>query len=67
MAGALILRNADINSWEPFAPLADDPLFRSVQTDPHGYGVVWSDDIDLAELELWLHGETAEPDAAVDR
>ena len=45
---------------EPFAPLADEPLFRSVQADPHGYGVIWSDEIDLAEAELWLHGETAE-------
>ena len=53
-------------SSEPFAALADDPLFRSVQADPHGYGVVWSDEIDLAESELWLYGETAEPDAAVD-
>jgi len=52
---------------EPFAPLADEPFFRSVQADPHGYGVIWSDAIDLAESELWLHGETAEPDAPVDR
>lgn len=54
-------------SSEPFAPLADEPLFRSVQADPHGYGVVWSDEIDLAESELWLHGETPQPDAEVDR
>ena len=52
---------------EPFAPLADEPLFRSVQADPHGYGVVWSDEIDLAESELWLRGEMAEPNAAPDR
>jgi hypothetical protein len=51
---------------EPFAPLADEPLFRSVQADSHGYGVIWSDEIDLAESELWLHGETAEPDAPAD-
>ena len=52
---------------EPFASLADEPLFRSVQADPHGYGVVWSDEIDLAESELWLRGEMAEPNAATDR
>jgi hypothetical protein len=51
---------------EPFRPLADESLFRSVQADPHGYGVVWNDELDLAESELWLNGRTAEPDAPVD-
>ncbi len=47
---------------EPFALLANDAFFRAVQADPHGYGIVWSDDIDLSESELWLNGvlETAE-------
>ncbi len=45
---------------EPFKPLADDVLFRCVKADPHGYGVVWSDDIDLAESELWENGGRAE-------
>jgi len=45
---------------EPFRALADDALFRTVKADPHGYGVAWGDNIDLAEAELWLHGE--EPD-----
>ncbi|MBI4229259.1 MAG: DUF2442 domain-containing protein [Planctomycetes bacterium] len=44
---------------EAFAPLADETLFRSVRADPHGYGVLWNDAVDLAESELWLHGETA--------
>ncbi|MBP8127984.1 MAG: DUF2442 domain-containing protein [Candidatus Hydrogenedentes bacterium] len=39
-----------------FAPLKDDAFFRCVEADPHGYGVVWSADIDLAESELWIHG-----------
>jgi hypothetical protein len=39
-----------------FAPLRTDALFRAVQPDPHGYGVIWNDDIDLAESELWLNG-----------
>ncbi len=41
---------------EPFRPLSDDVLCRCVQADPHGYGVVWTDDIDLSESELWLNG-----------
>ena len=44
----------------PFEPLADDALFRCVKADPHGYGAVWNDDIDLAESELWENGREAE-------
>ena len=44
----------------PFKPLADEALFRCVKADPHGYGVVWNDDIDLAESELWENGEQAQ-------
>jgi hypothetical protein len=40
----------------PFAPLQDDAFFRNVRADPHGYGVVWNDDLDLSESELWIHG-----------
>jgi len=49
---------------KPFKPLADDALFRCVKADPHGYGVVWNDGIDLAESELWENGERAEHAAA---
>ncbi len=41
----------------PFKPLADDAMFRCVRADPHGYGAVWNDDMDLAESELWENGE----------
>jgi hypothetical protein len=52
---------------EPFAALSNESLFRSLQADPHGYGIVWSEELDLAESELWLHGEVGEPEARVDR
>jgi hypothetical protein len=42
---------------EVFAPLKDDALFRCVRADPHGYGVMWNDEIDLAESELWINGK----------
>ena len=42
---------------EPFRLLTDDAFFRCVRVEPNGYAVVWSDRIDLAESELWLHGE----------
>ncbi len=53
-------------AYAPFKPLADDPLFRCVKADPHGYGVVWNDDIDLAEAELWENGREAERAHASD-
>lgn len=39
-----------------FRMLRNEAFFGNVRADPHGYGVLWSDDIDLAESELWIHG-----------
>jgi hypothetical protein len=41
---------------EPFDQLQNESLFRMVQVDRGGYGIVWNDDIDLAESELWING-----------
>jgi hypothetical protein len=41
-----------------FQSLRDEAFFRSVQVDTSGYGVVWDDNTDLSEAELWLNGET---------
>lgn len=49
-----------------FKPLRDDSFFRCAHADSHGYGVVWNDDIDLAESEIWLNGKIAEPDDTLD-
>lgn len=40
-------------------------MFRNVRVDSRGYGIVWNDDLDLSESELWLNGvdEPAETDA----
>lgn len=53
-------------SCEPFRPLADEAMFQCVKADLHGYGVVWNDDIDLAESELWENGREAEQAHAAD-
>ncbi len=45
---------------EVFRPLKEDAIFRCVHADSHGYGVVWNDDIDLAESEIWINGKNAE-------
>lgn len=41
---------------DTFSPLTNDAFFKSVQVDKHGYGVIWSDDLDLSESELWING-----------
>ena len=43
---------------EPFSRLRDEAFFRCVRVEPHGYAVVWDDQLDLAESELWLHGQS---------
>ncbi|MFH1991518.1 MAG: DUF2442 domain-containing protein [Pseudomonadota bacterium] len=46
---------------EAFKPLQNDLLFRDVKADKHGYGVIWSDELDLSESEIWINGSPAEP------
>jgi hypothetical protein len=46
-----------------FAPLWNEALFRRVRAEDHGYAVVWTDEIDLAESELWLNGTPVAADA----
>ena len=48
--GALVSRPA-------FQLLASPAFFRAVRVDAGGYGISWSDDIDLSEYELWTNGE----------
>jgi Protein of unknown function (DUF2442) len=31
-------------------------FFRSFKVDDGGYGIVWNDEIDLSEYELWKNG-----------
>ncbi len=40
-----------------FQSLSNPAFFRAVKVDPGGYGVLWSDDVDLSEYELWANGE----------
>ncbi|MBV5338944.1 MAG: DUF2442 domain-containing protein [Deltaproteobacteria bacterium] len=39
-----------------FFSLKDDTFFRNVHVDQTGYGVVWNDNVDLSESELWING-----------
>jgi len=42
---------------EIFSSLKNPELFKAVQVDVGGYAVVWNNDIDISEHELWIHGE----------
>jgi|LSQX01.2.fsa_nt_gb DNA-binding XRE family transcriptional regulator len=42
--------------WQPFSALQDEQLFRQVKIVAGGYGISWTDDIDLACNELWENG-----------
>jgi hypothetical protein len=43
-----------------FADLRNDALFKTVRVDSGGYGVSWTDEIDLSESELWMKGIKAD-------
>jgi hypothetical protein len=40
-----------------FSPLKDAALFKAVKVEQGGYAVVWSDNIDISEYELWRNGQ----------
>jgi Protein of unknown function (DUF2442) len=41
---------------EAFEPLKNIFLFKQVQVDSTGKAVMWNDEIDIAEYELWTNG-----------
>ncbi|NKB23856.1 MAG: DUF2442 domain-containing protein [Kiritimatiellae bacterium] len=51
---------------EVFSSLKDDAFFKNVHPDKHGYGIIWNDQIDLSETELWVNGITTEQAARSD-
>lgn len=51
-----------------FSPLRQPAFFKSFQVAPGGYGVVWNEEIDISEYELWQNGVALESkDLANDR
>jgi hypothetical protein len=51
---------------EAFIPLVNENFFKKVKVDTGGYGIVWSDEIDLAETELWINGKPENSQVAED-
>ena len=41
-----------------FSPLKNHGFFKNFQIDPSGSGIVWNDEIDLSEYEIWINGTT---------
>lgn len=39
-----------------FAPLCNLGFFRNFRIEPGGYGLVWNEEIDISEYELWQNG-----------
>lgn len=49
------------DKWPMFAPLKVNPeLFYTVEVDVGGYGIIWSDELDISCDELWANGEVVE-------
>lgn len=40
-----------------FEALKNKALFSCFQIDKGGYGISWTDDIDISEYEIWMHGD----------
>jgi len=39
-----------------FLPLQDEFLFMKAKKEENGYGIVWNDEIDISEYEVWKNG-----------
>ncbi len=43
-------------SLDMFTPLNEPAFFKNVKVDAGGYALVWNEDIDISEYELWTNG-----------
>jgi hypothetical protein len=51
-----------------FAPLRQPAFFKNFKVEPGGYAIVWNEEIDISEYELWKNGVILEnEDLAGDR
>ena len=41
-----------------FLPLKNLAFFKNFHIDPSGSGIVWNEEIDLSEYEIWINGTT---------
>ncbi|MEQ8958757.1 MAG: DUF2442 domain-containing protein, partial [Coleofasciculus sp. C2-GNP5-27] len=43
-----------------FSPLRQPALFKNFKVEQEGYGIVWNEEIDISEYELWKNGVMVE-------
>lgn len=43
---------------EMFSLLKNPAFFKAVKVEQGGYAVVWDNNIDLSEYEVWTHGQS---------
>ncbi|BAP57326.1 hypothetical protein THII_3029 [Thioploca ingrica] len=41
---------------EVFFPLKNPGFFKNFQIDSSGCAIIWNEDIDVSEYEIWSHG-----------
>ena len=54
------IKKYDINQLlenERFFLLKNPAFFKAVKVDQGGYAVVWNNNIDISEYELWINGQ----------
>jgi hypothetical protein len=57
-----VIKLYDFNKWlDKFPVLKNETIFKSVQVDAGGYGVYWTEEIDMSEYELWTNGGELPP------
>lgn len=39
-----------------FFPLKNIAFFKNFQIDSSGSGIIWNDEIDISEYEIWVNG-----------
>jgi len=39
-----------------FFPLKNIAFFKNFQIDSSGSGIIWNDEIDISEYEIWING-----------
>ncbi|MBC8196259.1 MAG: DUF2442 domain-containing protein [Candidatus Marinimicrobia bacterium] len=51
-----VINETSLLKKEMFKPLKDPILFNSVKIDIGGYALIWNENIDISEHELWTNG-----------
>jgi hypothetical protein len=50
-----------ISRYDVFEQLENESIFNLARVDCGGFGVAWTDEIDLSEYEIWENGITISP------